>query len=327
MIHYASQFLENLYRTMLKIRHCEEDIVEPIVKGEVKCPCHLCSGQEAVAAGVCAALDKEDYIFGNHRSHGHYIAKGGDMSALLAEIYGKETGCSRGRGGSMHLIDVENGIMGAAPIVAGTISLAVGAALACRIRKEKKVIVSFFGDGATGEGVLYESLNFAALKKLPIIFACENNLYSTHMPIRECRPEENVYKVGVTFGIKGHKVDGNDVLKVYETAKNAVEACRNAEGPVFIEFLTYRLRGHVGPDDNIQGSHTDIRPKDEIEKWKKKDPIKRFEKFLLKNKVLQKDELQIISKETSAEVRDAFLFAQKSPYPEIGELTKYVFKE
>lgn len=327
MINYSKEFLENLYRTMLRIRLCEEGLVEPIVKGDVKCPCHLCSGQEAVAAGVCVALEKEDYIFGTHRSHGHYIAKGGEVSTLLAEIYGKETGCSRGRGGSMHLIDVEKGIMGAAPIVAGTISLAVGAALACRIRKEKRVVVSFFGDGATGEGVLYESLNFAALKKLPIIFACENNLYSTHMPIRECRPEENVYKVGDSFCVKKYRVDGNDVLKVYEAAKSAVEVCRNSEGPVFMEFLTYRLRGHVGPDDNVQGSHTDIRPKAEIEKWKKKDPIKRFEKFLLKNKVCQKEELQKIAKETSAEVGDAFLFAQKSPYPEAGELTKYVFKE
>lgn len=327
MTNYSNEFLENLYRTMLKIRQCEENLVDPIVKNEIKCPCHLCSGQEAVAAGVCAALGKEDYIFGTHRSHGHYIAKGGEVPALLAEIYGKETGCSRGRGGSMHLIDVEKGIMGAAPIVAGTISLAVGAALACRIRREKRVVVSFFGDGATGEGVLYESLNFAALKKLPIIFACENNLYSTHMSIRECRPEENIYKVGDPFCVKKYRVDGNDVLKVYEAAKNAVEVCRNAEGPVFMEFLTYRLRGHVGPDDNVQGTHTDIRPKDEVEKWKKKDPIIRFEKFLLKNKVFQKEDLQKISKETFTEVQDAFLFAQKSPYPEIGELTKYVFKE
>ena len=327
MIQYSKEFLVNLYRTMLRIRLCEESLVEPIIKGEVKCPCHLCSGQEAVATGVCAVLSENDYIFGTHRSHGHYLAKGGEMSELIAEIYGKETGCSRGRGGSMHLIALEKGMMGAAPIVAGTISLAVGAALACKIRESGSIVVSFFGDGATGEGVLYESLNFAALNKLPIVFACENNFYSTHLPIRECRPENHIYKIGEPFCLKSHKVDGNDVLKVYEAAKNAAEMCKNGEGPVFIEFLTYRLRGHVGPDDNIQGSLTDIRPKEEIEKWMKKDPIIRFEKVLLKNKVFTREELRMILKETEAEVYDAYVFARNSPYPETGELTKYVFKE
>src|SRR3989338_4566401 len=164
MIKYSGKFLENLYRTMLRIRLCEESLVEPILKGEVKCPCHLYSGQEAIATGVCAALDEKDYIFGNHRSHGHYLAKGGSMPELIAEIYGKETGCSRGRGGSMHVIAPDKGVLGATPIVGGTISIAVGAALASKIRKESRATVSFFGDGATGEGVLYESLNFAALQ-------------------------------------------------------------------------------------------------------------------------------------------------------------------
>ncbi len=191
---YSKEFLLELYQTMIRIRCCEESFVEPISNGAVCCPVHLCSGQEAVATGVCAALQKEDYIFGTHRSHGHYLAKGGSMPALVAEIYGKETGCSRGRGGSMHIIDPENGMLGAAPIVGGTISLALGASLASSIRKDKRVTVSFFGDGATGEGVFYESLNFAALHNLPIIFACENNLYSTHMPIRECSGNSNISK-------------------------------------------------------------------------------------------------------------------------------------
>ena len=158
-----------LYKTMLRIRMSEESLVDPIIRGDIKTPVHLYSGEEAIAAGLCSVLSKEDYIFGNHRSHGHYLAKGGDMGRMIAEIYGKETGCSKGRGGSMHLIDPENGIMGIVPIVAGTISLALGASLASHIRNEKRVTVTFFGDGATGEGVLYESLNFAALKKLPII--------------------------------------------------------------------------------------------------------------------------------------------------------------
>lgn len=226
---YSREFLIGLYRTMLRIRFCEESLVEPILKGEVRCPCHLYTGQEAVATGVCAALEEGDYMFGNHRSHGHYLAKGGDMKQMIAEIYGKETGCSRGRGGSMHLIAPEVGFLGAAPIVGGTISLAVGAALASKIRGDNRVTVSFFGDGATGEGVFYESLNFASLKKLPVIFACENNFYSTHMPLRECRPEDNIYKSGEPFCVAGYRVDGNDVLEVYEFAKKAVEICRKGK--------------------------------------------------------------------------------------------------
>jgi pyruvate dehydrogenase E1 component alpha subunit len=249
------------------------------------------------------------------------------MQALVAEIYGKEAGCSKGRGGSMHIIAPEIGMVGSAPIVAGTIPLALGAALASKIRSEKKVTVSFFGDGAAGEGVLYESLNFAALKKLPIVFACENNLYSTHMPIRECRPENNVFKIGKPFCIQTYKVDGNDVLKVYEVSKNAVGLCRKNRGPVFIEFMTYRLRGHVGPDDNIQGTHTDIRPQKEIEEWRRRDPIRKFEIFLIKNRILGKVDLERISKEAKREVEEAHQFAKMSPYPHANELTKYVFKD
>lgn len=326
MAKYSNKFLKDLYRTMLRIRVCEESLVEPINNGDVKCPCHLYSGQEAVAAGVCAALDEKDYIFGNHRSHGHYLAKGGSMQELIAEIYGKETGCSRGRGGSMHLTAMDIGVLGSAPIVAGTISLAVGAALASRIRKEKKVTVSFFGDGSTGEGVLYESLNFSALHKLPIIFVCENNFYSTHLPIRECRPNENISKVGDMFCLTSYRIDGNDVLSVYETSKKAVDLCKQGKGPVFIECTTYRLRGHVGADDNVQGTHTDIRPKEEIEKWKKQDPVKKFEKVLIKNKILTVDDIKVIKQKVEKEVDAAYVFANNSPYPETNQLMEYVYK-
>jgi TPP-dependent pyruvate/acetoin dehydrogenase alpha subunit len=324
---YSKGFLLKLYMTMVRVRICEESFVEPILEGEVRCPVHLYSGQEAIATGVCFALSEGDYAFSSHRSHGHYLAKGGSLKEMVAEIYGKEAGCSRGRGGSMHMIAPDMGMLGSAPIVAGTIPLAVGAALASKIRKEKKVTVTFFGDGAAGEGVLYESLNFAALKKLPIIFACENNFYSTHMPIRECRPENNISKIGRPFCIESHRVDGNDVLKVYETSKKAVSKCRKNQGPVFIEFLTYRLRGHVGPDDNIQGTHMDIRPEKEIEKWRKRDPIRRFEAFLVKNRTLKKVDLERVNQEVEAEVKEAHRYARMSSYPKPNELTKYVFKE
>jgi len=325
-MNFSKELLEKLYRMMLRIRHCEESIVEPILDGSVRCPVHLYSGQEAIATGVCANLEKSDYIFGNHRSHGHYLAKGGDMNSMVAEIYCKSSGCSRGRGGSMHLIDVENGIMGVAPIVAGTISLALGAALASKIRKDNRVTVSFFGDGATGEGVLYESLNFASLKKLPIIFACENNYYSTHLHISEIRSNNNISDIAKPFDIPTFKVDGNNVLEVYEIAGKAIDLCRN-KGPVFIEFLTYRLRGHVGPDDNIQGTHTDIRPKEEIEHWRKKDPILHFSSYLLDNRIFFKEQLEEIEKQVAEEVINAKAFAIKSEKPPKEELEYYVFKQ
>lgn len=323
---YSPKFLIKLYKEMLRIRLCEESLVEPIISGKIRTPCHLYSGQEAIAVGVCTSLKEKDYIFGNHRSHGHYLAKGGDMKKLVAEIFCKETGCSKGRGGSMHVIDVDKGILGAAPIVAGTISLATGAALASKIRGDGRVTISFFGDGATGEGVLYESLNFASLKKLPIIFACENNLYSTHMPIRDCRRENNIFKSGIPFCVPGYRINGNDVLKVYEITQKLVDLCRKGFGPFFIEFITYRLRGHVGPDDNIQGTRTDIRPKEEIEKWKKKDPIRGFENYLLKNKIFTKTHLEKIKKKAEREVNEAHDFTKNSPLPSKKELTRYVFK-
>jgi pyruvate dehydrogenase E1 component alpha subunit len=323
---YSRLFLEKIYRTMLRIRLCEESLVQPILDGEIRCPVHLYSGQEAVATGVCAALKKTDYIFGNHRSHGHYLAKGGGLKELVAETYCMETGCSKGRGGSMHIIDPEKGMMGSVPIVAGTIALAVGAALASKIKKEKRVTVSFFGDGATGEGVLYESLNFASLKKLPIIFACENNFYSTHMPIGECRVNDRVSEIASPFCIESHRVDGNDVLKVYEISKEAVGKCRNGQGPVFLECVTYRLRGHVGPDDNVQGTHTDIRSKEELDRWGKRDPLKRFRQLLLKKEVLTVEDLENIDREVKKEVAGAHLAMRKSSGPDKTELRKYVYK-
>jgi acetoin:2,6-dichlorophenolindophenol oxidoreductase subunit alpha len=310
---------------MIRIRFCEESFVKPILDRDILCPCHLYSGEEAVAAGLCASLTENDYIFSTHRSHGHFLAKGGSLNALVSEVYCRETGCSRGRGGSMHLIDVSRGMLGSAPIVAGTISLAVGAAMASSIRKDNRVAVSFFGDGATGEGVLYESLNFAALKKLPIIFACENNLYATHMPIRECRVDRNIYEIAQPFGIVSRQIDGNDVLQVYEAGLYAVEICRKGEGPVFLECLTYRFCGHVGPDDNIQGAHTDIRPKEEVEQWFQKDPIKKFERYLVSKSLIDDQALNAIRTEVEKEIVDAHHFARSSPSPDKKDLMKYVF--
>jgi len=323
---YSKEQIVGFYTNMLRIRLCEESLIEPILGKEIRCPVHLCTGQEAVAVGVCSALENDDYIFGNHRSHGHYLAKGGRMRELVAEVFCRETGCSGGRGGSMHLIDPSVGMMGSAPIVAGTIALAMGAALAAQIRNDGRVAVSFFGDGATGEGVLCESLNFAALRKLPIVFVCENNLYSTHLPIDEIRVSRKIYELGIPFGELSHRIDGNDVVEVHGAARKAVDLCRKGKGPVFLECLTYRMHGHVGPDDNIQGSHTDIRPRKEIEKWRKKDPIKKLERHILKNKISSRKELAEIHAQAEREVLDAHSFARNSSFPREEELSLHVYK-
>ncbi len=323
---YSKEDLVAFYQKMLTIRMCEERFVDPILHGEIRCPVHLCSGQEAVAVGACSALEQGDYIFGGHRSHGHYLAKGGDLNRLVAEIFGKETGCSKGRGGSMHLIDPDNGVLGVAPIVAGTISLGVGAALFSKLMKKDKICISFFGDGATGEGVLYESMNFAKIHHLPIIFLCENNLYSTHMPIKRIRPNKEIFRVGEPFDIDTLDVDGNDVIAVYEAVKEAAGKCRKGRGPVFLECKTYRLRGHVGPDDNIQGTHTDIRPHDEINIWRKKDPIVIFRESQIRQGTLERKDIEDIKLKVAGFIDSAFQFAMDSQYPKPQEVTNYVFK-
>ncbi len=327
-MHYSNQLLLSLYRTMVTIRYSEESFIDSIIDGTIKCPVHLTSGEEAIATGVSAQLSNEDQVFGNHRSHGHFLAKGGSVKELIGEVFCREHGCSRGRGGSMHLIDPTIGFLGAAPIVAGTISLALGAALANKIRKNDAVSVAYFGDGATGEGVLGESLNFASIQKLPILFVCENNFYATHMPISETRNKENIYESAIPYGVEAARVDGNDILKVYEAAKKAVELCRSGNGPFFLECTTYRLRGHVGPDDNIQGEHTDIRPPEELEEWRKKDPIIRFKKYLVETNFVEQKELDNIEQEINQEVKAAHqLVHEPDVLPNVEELKKYVFKK
>ncbi|MCC7264051.1 MAG: thiamine pyrophosphate-dependent dehydrogenase E1 component subunit alpha [Candidatus Latescibacteria bacterium] len=317
--------LLDMYRTMLTIRLCEESFVPFILGGTIRCPVHLYTGQEAVATGLCKTLRETDYVFGNHRSHGHFLAKGGSLMELVAEVYCRETGCSRGRGGSMHLLDVGRGMLGSAPIVAGTISLALGAALAAKIRRDKRVVVSFFGDGAAGEGVLYEAMNFAAVTQLPIIFACENNLYSTHMPISEIRMSTQISDVAGAFKIPSYVIDGNDLVAVYKASVDVVAACRAGGGPAFMEFLTYRMRGHVGPNDNIQGTQTDIRPAEEIAKWQARDPIPRFEAFVLDGDWAKSEDIAAIRDIVAHEVGEAHRFAAASPRPLESEIGKYVF--
>ena len=324
-MNYSKELIKQLYASMMTIRLVEESFVELILNGAVKCPVHLCSGEEAIPVGISACLNGNDLVFGNHRSHGHYLAKGGSLSAMIAEIYCKETGCSKGRGGSMHLAAPEIGFIGSAPIVGGTISLAMGAALSCKLKGNGNLAVSYFGDGATGEGVLFECLNFSAIKKLPIIYVCENNLYSTHMPIDEIRANRQIAKIAAAYDIKNYTVDGNDVLAMYDVAKEATEYCRRGEGPIFLECLTYRQRGHVGPDDNVQGTHTDIRPQSEINEWLQKDPIARLEKYIEENDLFTHQELNIVKEEIAQRISCLHQEASLANFPAKEDLEKYVF--
>lgn len=305
--------LLDLYIMMLRIRKLEEKIADLLnLPSEIICPVHLYTGQEAVATGVCANLKQSDLVFSTHRSHGHYIAKGGDMKALIAELYGRQTGCSYGHGGSMHLARIDIGLPGSSAIVAGTIPLAVGAALSISLRCGSEVSISFFGDGATNEGIFYESLNIACLKKLPIIFICENNLYSTHLHISKCLGDPDISKKAEAFGIPAHRIDGNNVVAVYETSKKAVQDTRQGKGPVFIECMTYRWHGHVGPYDDLDKG---LRSKAELESWINKCPIKRLEEVLEHRQLLHGDDKKQIIDSIDKEIDEAISFAKNSPYP------------
>lgn len=315
--------LRFMYEMMLQIRQAEGKIADLVSQKKIICPCHLYEGQEAVAVGVCASLEREDYVFSTHRSHGHYLAKGGDLKSMMAELFGRATGCSKGRGGSMHLAAPDIGFPGSSAIVAGTIPLAVGAALSFLIQRKDKVAVTFFGDGATCEGAFYESLNFAALKKLPVIFICENNFYSTHMPISSIQANTDLYKRGAVFNIPSSQIDGNNIIEVYQTAKAAIERARKGKGPALIECLTYRWRGHVGPNYDIDKG---LREQLEVDWWMNNCPIKKLEKLLLKEGIITDSEKRHITERIRQDVEDAVAFAEGCPFPELENKISQVYK-
>jgi len=306
---------------MLRIRVTEESIAMLLGQGEIRCPTHLYTGQEAIAVGICAALDSQDYIFGGHRSHGHYLAKGGDLRALVAELYGKATGCARGRGGSMHLVAPEVGLLGTVPLVAATIPIGVGAALASKLRGERRVSVPFFGDGATEEGHFHESLNLAANFRLPVVFVCENNLYSSHMHINERRAEDNIHKSGEAHGLPGVCLDGNDVVAVYRAGIEAIDRARRDGGPTLLECRTYRWRGHVGPAFDTD---VGVKRKNEMGYWIPRDPVARARTRLVEMGLAQ-SEIDHIEQEIIAEVQEAIQFARESLSPSADDLEKHVF--
>ncbi len=301
-----------LYRRMFLLRRAEEKVAELYPQQEMRCPVHLYIGQEAMAVGVCAHLTPRDYVFGSHRSHGCYLAQGGSLKAMFAELYGKRTGCAGGRGGSMHMIDEAVGFMGTSSIVGGTIPMAVGAAWSATLRKTDALGVCFLGEAAVEEGVFAESLNFAALRKLPVLFVCENNLYATNTPLGPRQPAgTEIRRRGEPFGVPGVRVDGNDVLAVHAAAGEAVARARQGGGPTLIEGMTYRWKAHVGPDGD---AHLGYRTQEEIDRWIARCPLS------LLSRALGEEGLSAIHAAVDREVAEAVAFAQASPFPDPAEL-------
>ncbi len=307
----------NLYESMLRIRMVEEAIAKEYPKGEMRCPTHLSIGQESVPDALGLCVNNDDLAISTHRGHAHYIGKGGNLRSMIAEIYGKSTGCSKGKGGSMHLIDTKVGFVGTSAIVGNSIPVGVGLALAAKIKKTNEISCIFFGDGATEEGAYYEALNFAILKKLPVLFLCENNLYSVYSPLSVRQPEgRKISTVANAMGIEVNNTDGNNPIETYKSIQEAVNRIKNSKGPQLIEFSTYRWLEHCGVNyDN----HIGYRSEEEYLNWKKKDPIQIL-KFHLENEKLLTDlSNQALINKIELEINDAFVFAKTSPFPLTNE--------
>lgn len=309
---------DRIYRSLYRIRRVEEEIARVYPTDKIKSPVHLSIGQEAVAVGVCQALRPDDIVFCSYRSHAAYLAKGGDLKQMIAELYGKVAGCAKGKGGSMHLVDVSHGVMGASAVVGTWIPQAVGYAYAVKLIQKDLIVVCFFGDGATDEGVFYESLNFAALKKLPVIFICENNSYAIHTHQLRRQSNPNIYERARVFGMPAERIE-DDVLRIYERVSVAVRALSGGEpGPFFFECMTYRWKEHVGPNDDF---HLGYRTREEAEPWFKNDQVKRL------GGMIDARQRERIEQEVETEIRAAFDFAEESPFPDGVELFTDVFKE
>jgi pyruvate dehydrogenase E1 component alpha subunit len=318
-----SNIAVDLYYSMLRIRLIEEKIAELYSDQEMRCPVHLSIGQEATAVGVCAHLKKNDVALSAHRAHAHYLAKGGDLKAMIAEIYGKETGCAMGKGGSMHLIDLKAGFFAAVPIVGSTIPIATGVAWAFKMKKKDNIVVVFLGDGATEEGVFSESIDFASLKDVPIIFVCENNFYSVYsnLEVRQAKGRE-ITKIAESHGVKSYKGNGNDILEVYNITETVINYVKNDKKPALIEFETFRWLEHCGPnwDDNLG-----YREEGELQKWMEACPIKSFEKKLIGSE-LDEAKIKKIKEKISKEIDEAFDYARQSPFPSIELLNQHIYK-
>ncbi len=311
-------------RDMLIIRYTEEQIGDMVTAGKVVCPAHLGIGEEAIAVGVSTHLRPTDRVFGAHRSHSHYLALGGEVHGLFAEVLGRVTGCSRGMGGSMHLYGPTYGFLGSVPIVGASVPIAVGAALAARMDGNGDISVSYFGDGAAEEGGVQESLNLAAVMKLPVLFVCENNFFASHMHIGLRQSDNSIARFAAAHHIEAAVVDGNDVVAVTKVAREMVERARRGEGPGFLEAVTYRWRGHVGPredmDVGVMRSH-------DLALWKERDPVGRLATALQRAGALSADEFAEMQDEVRRHILEAWVQAEQDPFPPQSALLDWVYSD
>jgi len=316
---------QELYFSMLRIRMVEQKIAELYSEQEMRCPVHLSIGQEAVAVGVCNNLYKEDIVMSAHRAHAHYLAKGGDLKSFIAELYGKETGCAMGKGGSMHLVDLKNGFFAAVPIVGSTIPIAVGVAWAFKLKKSKNLVAVFLGDGSTEEGVFFESLDFASLKDVPILFVCENNYYSVYsqLNVRQAS-SRNLSTLAESHGIKSFKGDGNNIDEVTMITNKAITHIKTNNVPAFIELETFRWLEHCGPFDDDELGY---RKKGELDIWINRDPIENFQSKLIENGKLTGEDIIDSTKVISQEIDEAFRFAKTSSFPGQKLLNQHIYKD
>jgi len=306
-----------MYRRMVRIREFEDTAIDLFLRGELKGAATTYNGMEASAVGVCMALRREDLIAGTHRSHGHIIAKGADTSKMMAELLGKETGYCKGRGGSMHIAAFETGSLGALAIVGAGVPIAVGAAMAFKMRGEDRIAIPFMGDGATNTGNFHEGLNMASIWDLPVVFVVENNRYAVSTRIEEAVNIEDLSIRAESYGIPGVRVDGFDVLAVYEVAVEAVERARRGQGPTLLVTESYRFEGHYAGEPQV------YRERAEVEEYIKKDPILRFGKFLVEGGIASQDEVDAIDNEIKQEMAEAVKFAKESPEPDLATALDY----
>jgi len=319
-----AKLMIQLYRTMLMIRRFEEKAIDLKARQVIPGLLHLYIGEEAVATGVCAALRKDDYISSTHRGHGHCIAKGGEIWRMMAELLGREGGYCQGKGGSMHIADIDLGILGANGIVAAGMPISGGAALSIKMRGTDQVVACFFGDAASNNGAFHESLNLAACWKLPVVYVCENNGYGISVAQSRSCSVRDIYRRKESYSIAGTMVDGNDVTAVYEEAREAVARARRGEGPSLLECKTYRWRGHYEGEADRTYLY---RSREEIEEWIKKCPIQRMQKRLLAEEILDEKGLEKIGKEVAAELEQAVTAAQNSPFPKPEDALKGLYAE
>jgi 2-oxoisovalerate dehydrogenase E1 component len=309
-----------LYRQMLEIRRTEEQLARSYQAGLIMGACHTYIGEEAIATGVCAHLRPDDAVFSTHRGHGHALAKGVSPRQVMAELFGRATGCSQGRGGSMHLFSPEVGMMGTSGIVGPCILQAAGAGYSFKLLKTDRVGVAFFGDGASNNGAFHEGLNLASIWDLPVIFVCENNLYATEVALADAAGNPNVADRAAAYGMPGIAVDGNDVLAVYEAAGEAVARARSGGGPTLIEGKTYRTRPHA--EGMRDGGY---RTQAEIEAWKARDPLKIYQEWLLAEEIVNVEEFEAIEGQVKATVEEAFEFSKNSPWPDPETVLDHIF--